>query len=241
MRTTRAHSISLKSLLLALCLVGSVLAADDTTVQSPESILETAKAFLENAARTQHAGRIEVKMGYLDARLRLARCDQKLEAFQAPGARLGGHSSVGVRCPGPSGWTIYVSADIDFFGKALVATRPLTRGAALTADNVKLVETDLSALGQGYLQRLEDIDGMVARRTVPVGAVLTPAMVKAPHLVERGDRVRLVSDQGPIQVEMMGEAINAGARGERIRVRALNSQRIVEGWVVSASVVKVTL
>jgi flagella basal body P-ring formation protein FlgA len=51
----------------------------------------------------------------------------------------------------------------------------------------------------------------------------------------------LVSGQGPIQVEMLGEAVNDGARGDRVQVRALNSQRIVEGWVVSASVVKVTL
>jgi flagella basal body P-ring formation protein FlgA len=66
-------------------------------------------------------------------------------------------------------------------------------------------------------------------------------MIKVPLLVKRGDRVRLVSGEGPIQVEMLGEAIEAAARGDRVRVRALDSKRIVEGWVVSASVVKMTL
>jgi flagella basal body P-ring formation protein FlgA len=40
---------------------------------------------------------------------------------------------------------------------------------------------------------------------------------------------------------MAGEAISDGSRGERIRVRALNSRRIVDCVVVSAGVVKVTL
>lgn len=241
MCASQIRLISLRSLLLAVCLIGPAAAAEEDAIQAPTSILATAKAFLETAAQAQHRGRIKVTMGHLDARLRLARCPQELEAFQPSGARIGGHSSVGVRCPGPTGWTVYVPADIGVFGKALVTTRSLARAAAVTTDDVKVVETDLTPLGHGYLQGLDDIDGMVTRRPVTAGTVLTPAMVKAPHLVNRGDRVRLVSSQGPIQVEMMGEVINAGARGDRVRVRALNSQRIVEGWVVSASVVKVTL
>ena len=214
--------------------------ATTADIESPGKITAAAKAFLERAAQEQHTGRIQVKMGRLDPRLRLTACNVPLEAFQPAGARSSGHTSVGVRCPGPATWSIYLSADIDVFAKALVVTRPLARDAALETGDVQLVETEVSALGQGYLQAPEDIEGMVTRRPINAGTVLIPAMIKAPHIVKRGDRVRLQSGQGPIQVEMMGEAINNGARGERVRVRALNSKRVVEGWVVSASVVKMT-
>jgi flagella basal body P-ring formation protein FlgA len=146
-----------------------------------------------------------------------------------------------VRCPDSAEWTVYVSANIEVFGTALVTTRSLARGTPLASDDVKAVETELTKLGHGHLQSSEEIQGMATLRTLPAGTVLTPSMLKAPRIVRRGDRVTLVSGQGPIQVEMLGEAINDGARGDRVRVRALNSQRVVEGWVVSASVVKVTL
>jgi flagellar basal body P-ring formation protein FlgA len=226
---------------LAMALAGPLQADPGTDSQSPESILDAAREHLEQAARAQLTGRVEVQMGYLDPRLRLAQCAQPLETFQASGARPTGRTSVGVRCPDITGWTIYVAANVDIFGKALVTTRSLPRSADLAPGDVQLVETSLANLGAGYLNDSADIDGMVTRRPLPAGTALTPAMVKAPRLVRRGDRVTLVGGEGPIQVEMLGEAINDGARGERVRVRALNSQRIVEGWVVSASVVKVTL
>jgi flagellar basal body P-ring formation protein FlgA len=226
---------------LALLLAGLSQADPGVNYQSSESIINTAHEHLAQNARAQHAGRVEIAMGSLDPRLRLTQCNKPLEAFQAQGARPSGRTSVGVRCDDSAGWTIYVTANVDVLGKALVTTRSLARNADLTAGDVQLVETSLANLGAGYLDDTADIDGMVTRRPLPAGTVLTPAMVKAPHVVRRGDRVTLVGGEGPIQVEMLGEAINDGARGERVRVRALNSQRIIEGWVVSASVVKVTL
>lgn len=241
MSQTRKPQKCLAAVSLALLLAAPLQADPGSAVQSAESILETARDYLVRGAQAQHPGRVEVETGYLDPRLRLAQCAQPLEAFQASGARPTGRTSVGVRCPGVAGWTIYVTANVDVFGKALVTTRSLSRSADLTAGDVRLMETSLANLGAGYLTDSADIDGMVTRRPLPAGTVLTPAMIKAPRLVRRGDRVTLVGGEGPIQVEMLGEAINDGARGERVRVRALNSQRIVEGWVVSASVVKVTL
>lgn len=241
MRMTKIQPLTLLALVLNLGALASPAAASNIEIQSLPSIITSAELFLQDAAQDQHSGRVEVEMGRLDPRLRLTKCAQDLEAFQPSGARHTGRTSVGVRCSDEGGWTIYVPAEIHIFGKALVATRTLARSADLTPDDVKLVETDLAGLGYGYLQDPVDIEGMVTRRPIAAGTVLTPAMVKAPLLVKRGDRVRLVSGGGAIQVEMLGEAIEAAARGERVRVRALDSKRIVEGWVVSASVVKMTL
>lgn len=241
MPMTKTRLASLPILLLTLCAIGPTMAADGIEIQSRASILSSAETYLQSTVQDQHSGRIKVTLGNLDPRLRLTRCAQGLQAFQPSGARNSGRTSVGVRCPDASGWTIYVPAEISVFAKALVAARPLARGAGLTPGNVTLVETDVSRLGHGYLETPADIDGLVTRRPVAAGTVLTSAMIKAPLLVKRGDRVRLVSGEGPIQVEMLGEAIEAAARGDRVRVRALDSKRVVEGWVVSASVVKMTL
>lgn len=234
---------TLRTLIPALlaCACNTVSAQLDGSKQSPEAILATAQTYLEQAAAQQQSGRLEVTLGRLDPRLNLADCGQGLQAFQNNGARLAGNTSIGVRCPGPREWTVYLTANIKVFGPALVTTRSLARGAALALSDVSVVETELSALSYGHLDSVDEIQDLATLRALPAGTVLTPSMLKAPQLVRRGDRVSLRSGQGPIHVEMQGEAINSGARGDRVRVRALNSERVIEGWVVSASVVKVTL
>lgn len=216
-------------------------ATDGAAIQAHADILAAGRTFLQEAARAQHGGKVEVRMGRLDTRLRLARCAQPLQSFLPPGARLTGSVSVGVRCPEKAGWTLYIKAHIAVLAPALVTTRPIARGATLSAADIRAVESDVSASGYGYFQHLDQISGMIARRPLPAGAMLNPTMVKAPRLIRRGDRVTLINSAGPIRVEMAAEAISDGAKGERIRVRALNSGRVIDGWVASAGVVKLTL
>lgn len=233
--------LSTPGLMLLIGSLGSGPAQADTAIHPTADIVAAAQSFLEQASRGQHSGRVEVRVGRLDPRLRLTRCTQPLQTSQADGARLAGRTSVVVSCPDTANWTIHVSAEIEAYGHALITTRSLARGTSLAPTDVHSVETKLSDLGHGHLRSVDEIQGMATLRALPSGTVLTPSMLKAARLIRRGDRVVLVSGQGPIQVEMLGEAVNDGARGDRVRVRALNSQRIVEGWVVSASVVKVTL
>ena len=210
-------------------------------IEAPATILERAEQHLATTVAEQHSGRVEIHMGHLDARLRLTKCAAPLEAFQPSGARSNGPTSVGVRCPDAAGWTVYVPAKVDVFGTALVATRSLAKDSVIRAADVQPREIELSRLGQGHVQSIEDVRDRIMRRSVPAGTVLTPAMLTSPDLIRRGSRVTLVNTVGPIKVEMLGEAIGDAARGERVRVRALDSGEIVEGWVESASVVKVTL
>lgn len=240
MSVSAAHSQPFAAALLAVGLAAPSLAAEPA-IHPPEDILASAETYLSTVAANQQSGRIEVQLGHLDPRLRLPRCSEALQTFQPSGARLGGSTSVGVRCPSASGWTIYVPAKVDIFKKALVTTRALAKGAQLQPTDVRITETEVSKLGHGHLQSMDEVQGLVTRRPLPAGTVLNPNQVISPDLIRRGNRVTLVNSDGPIQVEMLGEAVSDGARGERVRVRALNSGKIIEGWVESASVVKVTL
>lgn len=230
-------------LFAAICgwLMVAACAAAAPAIEAPATIVERAERHLAAAMAEHHGGRIEIRMGRLDQRLRLTQCSGPLQAFQPSGARSNGPTSVGVRCPDAGGWTVYVPAKVNVFGTALVATRGLAKGSVIRPADVQAREVELSQLGQGHVQSAEDMRDRIMRRSVPAGTVLTPAMLTSPDLIRRGSRVTLVNTVGPIKVEMLGEAIGDAARGERVRVRALDSGEIVEGWVESASVVKVTL
>lgn len=209
--------------------------------QSHQSILDTAERFLSEQAAAAHSGKVEIDMGRLDSRLRLKPCGQPLQAFLPNGARLNGNTSVGISCPGPTEWKIYVSGSVKIFGEVVVAAEPLMRGAAITPDQVKVIEREIAGLNYGFYTTPDRLRGMLAKRAVAAGTVITPNLLTAPRLINRGDRVTLLANSGRIEVQMRGEAMSDGTKGERIRVRTLNTKRVIEGWVVSRGVVKVTL
>lgn len=228
-----------RHLKIAAALILCTAAAE--AAQDHEAIREAALGFLKSEAARAHEGRTEVRIGRLDSRLKLAECGQPLKATLAPGARLMGSTSIRVRCPGPTPWSIYVTGHVAVFGKVLTAARPLPRGTMLEPAMLKPVEYDLSKARFGYFRRPEEVDGMLLARSVKAGAIITPGVLKARRLIRRGQQVTLVARRGGLAVKMKGKAMADGARGEVIRVQAVNSRRIVEGEVLAPGVVKVTL
>jgi len=63
----------------------------------------------------------------------------------------------------------------------------------------------------------------------------------APDLiVRRGQEVTLLSAADTIEVRASGRAMSDGAAGSRIQVQNLGSQRVVEGVIESADLVRVS-
>lgn len=226
--------------LLAVVLLLSATFCNAGDFHPQDEIIASARAFLEaeQLVALDRAG--EVRMGRLDPRLRLAACDGKLEAFLPPGAQGMGNTTVGVRCPAPS-WTLYISAQVIVQGQVLVTTRPMARGERLTEEHVQLVERDLASLPRGYFDDPQPVIGQQARRHLAADTVLNPRLIEAPRLVRRGEEVTLVADSNGFAIRSRGQAMADGSSGEVIRVRSRDSKRIIEGRVLSAGVVKVTL
>jgi flagellar basal body P-ring formation protein FlgA len=218
-------------------------AAGAAAHEPQQNILQTATQFMEAAAFDVHGPGfdIAVNAGPLDDRLRLRACDEGLEAFMAPGTRTSGNTTVGVRCQGPVSWTLYVPVHIEVHGEVVVLAQPLPRGTVLQRSHLRLEQQDVGRLSAGYLASPEEASDMVLRRALQAGTVLTPQMVEPPRLVQRGQRVLLLAETGSVAVRVEAEAMGDGALGERVRVRNLSSQKIVEGQVLSHGVVGVSM
>ncbi len=214
-----------------------------TDSEPHENIRTVAADFIATQARQTHDARFEIHVtpGQLDSRLRLRACEAGLEAFAAPGSRMAGNTTVGVRCLGPVTWTLYVPVHVEVRGEVVVLAHAQPRGTVLAASQLRLEPHDVGALSAGYLVDLEEARDMVLRRALQGGTVLTPQMVEPPRLVQRGQRVQLLAENESVAVRVEGEALADGARGDQVRVRNLSSQRIVEGVVLSHGVVGVTM
>jgi flagella basal body P-ring formation protein FlgA len=60
-------------------------------------------------------------------------------------------------------------------------------------------------------------------------------------LVKRGSQVILRAGAGMFEVNVVGKALSDAAEGERVRVKNVKSQRIVEGYVMADGSVQVPM
>lgn len=232
------------TLLFMLLLPTPGSAAGNTReIQDHATIQEAARTYLQEVAQNHHGEEVQIRIvpGRLDPRLRLRACGEPLQASLPPGARLMGNTTVGVRCGGPAPWRLFVPMQVQVSGEVLVTTRAMPRDTVLSRDDMRLERRALNDLHSGYLVDPQRAQGMVLKRSLQAGTVLTPQLVEPRQLVHRGQKVTLMAQNPAISVRVRGEALGDGAYGERVRVRNLSSGRVVEGRVLSSGVVGVTM
>lgn len=182
-----------------------------------------------------------VAIEHLDPRLRLVACGDPLQPFLPAGQPSDGRLTVGVRCPGPKPWRLYVPVRVTRHVVVLIATRPLPRGVALTRDAIRQERRDAARLPQAWYKNPKQLLGLETRRAIRAGEVFTPELLASPRLIRRGQQLILFAAAGAMSVTMKGEALEDGAEGDVIRVRNLSSNRIVQGRVVGSDKVQVSL
>ena len=239
MRDANMHRILRTAAALLLGL--TCAAAGAREIQSVESIRAAVERFA--LAGVAHGpGELHAEVGYLDSRLRLARCAQELD-LSVPGGRPPalGNVTVGVRCGGPSPWSLYVPVKIQAHDEVVVLAQPAARGDVITAEMLRIETREVTDLVGEYYARPEQVIGKRAGQTLPPGRILDRLSLSAPLVLERGDRIILVAGNGSFEVRMSGRALADGAVGERVRVENLSSERVVEGTVTADGHVRVGL
>ncbi|HEU4618212.1 MAG TPA: flagellar basal body P-ring formation chaperone FlgA [Gammaproteobacteria bacterium] len=173
---------------------------------------------------------VSAEAATLDPRLALPACAVTPETFDPPGRSAGGQTLVGVRCPSGAAWSIYVPVRLDIVADVVVLAAPTARGQPLDSASVRLEPRDVAGLA-AYMTATADAEGMLLRRGVPPGTVLTASMLERPRIVKRGERVRVRAGGGLFQVVSEAEALADAAEGDHVRVRNTRSGLIVEGVV----------
>lgn len=213
-------------------------AAGTAAFQPVADIVAEAEAFVRQRLAT--AGReLVARAGSLDPRLSLARCDRALEGYLPPGGRIDSRTLVGVRCTGSRPWKVYVPVDVLEPRAVLVARRALPPGHVLAAGDLVAEERDVSRLTGGYVEHPREILGRRLEHQVTAGTVIAPRMLEETILVRRGQSVTLVVQNDALAIRTRGIALADGVENQRIRVKNMTSERIVEGLVRSSEEIEV--
>lgn len=138
------------------------------------------------------------------------------------------------------GWQLYVPVSVAIHLPVVVTASNLNRGHRLTAADLRLQNTDIASLRQGYFETTDNLIGYQLARSVNSGQVITPYIAEPPMLVDRGDRVYILSHSGLLSVRTLGEALREGRAGEQIPVRNLRSGETVHAYIKERGVVETT-
>lgn len=230
----------------AVCLfnAGSPALADAVTL--PDMLIGVTQGFLEFTvedylATSQTEGRYEIEVNRLDPRMHMPMCDKELTATLESPATPIGRVTVKVRCDSSSPWTVFVPAQVRLFRDVVTTTRPLKRAAIIEPEDVMLRERDISLINQGYFTSLDQAIGQKLTRPTVADQVLTLVHLEQAEVISKGDQVVITARSGTLSVRMPGEALSNGGLREQIRVKNLNSQRIIKAQVIAPGQVEVAM
>ena len=183
---------------------------------------------LEDFIRTQtqgSPGKVTFTISQLDARTQLTPCNA-FEPFMPPGSKLWGKTTVGVRCLGPSTWTIYVPVQVSVTGNYLVSARNLLAGNGITASDIVVRSGDLSTLPSNILTDQSQAIGKTVKNGFGAGQPLRSDQLIAAWAVQQGQSVKTVSNGPGFSVSSEGKALNNATEGQIVQVRTASGQTV---------------
>jgi len=202
----------------------STLLAVSAFAQTPSALSGAIEDYLR--AETQGLpGKVSYSVGQLDARTRLAACEA-FQPFLPNGSRLWGKTTIGVRCLGPSTWTVYVPVQISVSGTYLMSARAMPAGYVIGPADIAIRSGDLSSLPANVVTEQDQALGKTVKNGLAAGQVLRRDQLAVDWAVLQGQSVRMVSNGPGFSVSSEGVAINNAAAGQVVQVRTASGQTV---------------
>jgi flagella basal body P-ring formation protein FlgA len=206
------------ALFSTLLLCSTIAAAQQAPVrQDLHAVRQAAEQYLQ-AQSAGLAGQVTVAIGNVDPRMNLAACPA-LQAFQQPGAKPWGKTTVGVRCAAPTPWTVYIQAQVSVLGQYVAAAVPLAQGQPIDATQLVMIKGDLATLPNSVVTDMAQAVGRSSTMSLAAGAPLRLDGLRSQPVVQQGQSVRVVSSGNGFSVSGEGRAIGTASDGQVVQVR----------------------
>jgi len=130
---------------------------------------------------------------------------------------------------------------VHWWAKAVVVKKGVPARSLLLKDMMKLTTADIAGHNGYWWDNSRELTGMRLTRPLAKGAVIFSSHIKTPSMIKRGDLVQIVLDAGRIHIRSEGKAMRNAKRGERIMVKNLRNNEVIQAIAESAGVVRVSL
>ncbi|MCP5286191.1 MAG: flagellar basal body P-ring formation protein FlgA [Burkholderiaceae bacterium] len=253
LRRALARTLLLASGLVAVCSAAGSAAAQSLATQASageqdalgDAVLQSLQGWTRDHAQAgvpagQGAARVEVELGRLDPRLRLAPC-VRIEPYLPANSRPWGRTRVGLRCvDGPTRWNVFLPVQVKVFAPATVLNTSLPVGAEVSVEHLTEAEVDWADGRQPPVTEAAALVGRRLTRAVSAGEPLRASDLQRPVWFQAGDAVKIVALGRGFEVSGEGQALARGVDGQSVRVRT-PAGRVITGTAVAERRVELPL
>jgi len=191
--------------------------ATNNPLQDTAVLRQVAEEYLK-AQSAALPGQVTVTLGAVNQKMALPACAAP-QAFQQPGARAWGKTTVGVRCAAPTAWTVYIQAQVSVIAEYVAAAVPLAQNQTIEAAQLVMVRGDIAALPNGVVTEFAQAVGRTATMSLPSGAPLRLDLLRSKPVVQQGQTVKVVSTGQGFSVSAEAKAIGNAGAGQVVQVR----------------------
>ena len=204
-------------LLASQCCFAQPAAAPAPALQDPAVLKRVAEDYLR-AQNAAVAGEVTVSAGPVNQRMSLASCPAP-QAFQQPGARASGKTTVGVRCTAPVAWTVYIQAQVSVVTDYVATAVPLVQGQTIEKSQLVLLKGDIGTMPNGVVTDMAQAVGRTSTVSLASGTPLRLDALRGKPVVQQGQLVRVVSSGNGFRVSAEARAIGNASDGQVVQVR----------------------
>lgn len=179
-----------------------------------------------------------LQTGTIDSRMKFKKCQQTLTASVSGIFKVNSHFTVGVKCSNPQ-WSFYIPVKAIITTDIVVANTTILKGEFISRDKLMLVNENISGQHRRYFKKIKDVAGKEAKRTIKTNKPITANYLQPRYLVKRKQEVIIVAKNSRLMVKMKGIALSNGKNNDRIKVRNIKSNKIIEGVVSAEGIVTV--
>ena len=137
--------------------------------------------------------------------------------------------------------TLYTTWDVEAWQTVPVLARKVPAGTPIPADAIQSQRIPMRGTAQGRAMTAADLAGTIAGRDLKPGEVVTHVDVQRPTAVAFGTQLLLSVRKGPVRAKVPVVALEPGSIGDRIKVRALDSNQELTATIVRRDLVEIDL
>lgn len=168
----------------------------------------------------------------------LSPCDTPLAISRNQARQPIGKVTLTLECHKPNYWKSRAKADVKVYLKLVVAKNTIEREQTLNLKDLRRRRTDISYVRQGYFTKVSELKNQVSKRRITAGKIISPRMVEQRNWVERRQEVVIEAKYGNMTARMKGVALEAGSKGEQIKVKNSTTDKTILATVVGPQKVK---
>jgi len=163
----------------------------------------------------------------------LQNCQMQMESL-----KMGGTFLLPVQCEsGSQSKTYWISGSALISKVAPVATRQILPGDRIASKDFQMRETDLTFAKDGVPSEAE-LNGQIAGRLISLNAPIFKNDLRKEVAIQRGQNVRAVMGSDTFEVSSAAIAEENGFVGDTVRIRSVDTQKVLSGIVVERGVVR---